>query len=167
VTDKYGKIDKDTISIKAIANSEPEADAGGNKEAAISEQVTLDGTDSIDPDPTGQIISYIWEQTDGPPVSLQGSNQPVASFSIPSVEEDSTFEFALTVTDNEDAQDTDSVEVEVEAPPPPPPSSEPPDETGAAGFDGIDNNINGLEEDEEESGTDEEETDEEIGGLFE
>jgi hypothetical protein len=167
VTDKYGKIDTDTISIEAIANSEPEADAGGNKEATISEQVTLDGTDSIDPDPTGQIISYIWEQTDGPPVSLQGSNQPVASFSIPSVEEDSTFEFALTVTDNENAQDTDSVEVGVEAPPPPPPLSEPPDESGGAGFDGIDNNINGLEVDEEESGTDEEETDEEIGGFFE
>lgn len=103
VIDKYGKIDTDTISIEAIANSEPEADAGSNKEAAISEQVTLDGTASLDPDPTGKIISFRWEQTGGPPVSLQGSTQPIASFSVPSVQEDSTFEFTLTVTDNENA----------------------------------------------------------------
>jgi hypothetical protein len=30
--------------------------------------------------------------------------------------QDSTFEFTLTVTDNENAQDTDSVEVQVESP---------------------------------------------------
>jgi hypothetical protein len=159
VLDKYGEIDTDTISIEAIANSEPVADAGGNnKEAAVGEQVTLDGTDSHDPDPTGQIISYIWEQSGGPPVNLQSSNQPMASFSVPSIEEDSTFEFTLTVTDNENAQDTDSVEVEVEAPPPPPPPPSPhstlppeqPDEIGGIGFDSRDNNINGLEEEEKE-----------------
>ena len=121
VIDKYGKVDTDTISIEAIANSEPVADAGNNKEATINEQVTLGGTDSHDPDPTGQIISYNWEQTGGPSVSLQGSNQPIASFSVPSVTEDSTFEFTLTVMDNENAEDTDSVEVEVEAPPAPAP----------------------------------------------
>jgi PKD domain len=145
VIDKYGEIDTDTISIEAIANSEPVADAGSKKEAAAGEQVTMDGTDSHDPDPTGQIISYKWEQSDGPPVSLQGSNQPTASFSVPSVEEDSTFEFTLTVTDNENAQDSDSVEVEVEAPLPP----EQPDEPGGIGIGSIDNNINGLEEEGE------------------
>ena len=145
VIDKYGEIDTDTISIEAIANSEPVADAGSKKEAAAGEQVTMDGTDSHDPDPTGQIISYKWEQSGGPPVSLQGSNQPTASFSVPSVEEDSTFEFTLTVTDNENAQDSDSVEVEVEAPLPP----EQPDEPGGIGIGSIDNNINGLEEEGE------------------
>ena len=83
----------------------------------------------LDPDPIGQIISYSWEQSGGPAVSLQGSNQPIASFSVPSVEEDSTFGFMLTVTDNENAQDTDSMEAEVEAPPPPPPEVP----TGASG----------------------------------
>jgi hypothetical protein len=150
VIDKYGKIDTDTISIEAIANSEPEADAGSSKEAAISEQVTLDGTDSLDPDPTGQIISFSWEQTGGPPVSLQGSSQPIASFSVPSVQEDSTFEFTLTVTDNENAQDTDSVEVDVEAPPPPPSPPQPAEETGGINSGSINNNIDELEGEEEE-----------------
>jgi hypothetical protein len=35
------------------------------------------------------------------------------------VEEDTTFEFTLTVTDNEGAVDEDKVEVEIEAPPKP------------------------------------------------
>ena len=87
VTDKYGETATKTVSLEAIANSEPEADSGGDKEAVIGEQVTLDGSGSQDPDPDGKIILYKWEQTDGPSVSLQGSNQPVASFSVPMVEE--------------------------------------------------------------------------------
>jgi hypothetical protein len=77
-------------------------------------------------------------------VSLQGSDQPIARFSAPFIEEDSTFEFTLTVTDNENAQDTDEVEVEVEAPPMP----QLPDETGEICFDSIDNNNNGLVDEE-------------------
>ncbi len=125
VTDKYGATATDTVSIEAKSNSEPDADAGDNIEAVTGEQVTLDGTDSRDPDPTGEIVSYSWEQSDGPAVSLQSSNQPIARFSVPSVEEDSTFEFTLTVTDNENAEDTDKVEVEVEAPPEPQVPDEP------------------------------------------
>lgn len=144
VIDTYGETDTDSISIEAKANSEPVADAGGDKEAVIREQVTLDGTDSHDPDPTGEIVSYSWEQSGGPAVSLQGSNQPVARFSVPFIEEDSTFEFTLTVTDNENAHDTDEVEVKVEAPPLP----QLPDETGEICFDSIDNNNNGLVDEE-------------------
>jgi hypothetical protein len=144
VADRYGKTGTDTVSIESKANSEPVADAGSNKEAVIHEQVTLDSTDSHDPDPNGEIISYEWEQSSGPAVSLQGSDQPVARFSVPFIEEDSTFEFTLTVTDNENAQDTDEVEVEVEAPP----SPQLPDETGEICFDSIDNNDNGLVDEE-------------------
>jgi hypothetical protein len=144
VTDKYGETDTDTVSIEAKANSEPVADAGSNKEAVIHEQVTLDGTGSHDPDPNGEIVSYEWEQSGGPAVSLQGSDQPIARFSAPFIEEDSTFEFTLTVTDNENAQDTDEVEVEVEAPPMP----QLPDETGEICFDSIDNNNNELVDEE-------------------
>ncbi|HEX5978133.1 MAG TPA: hypothetical protein VFY68_12695, partial [Nitrososphaeraceae archaeon] len=97
------------------------------------------------------IISFSWEQTGGPPVSLQGSSQPIASFSVPLVQEDSTFEFTLTVTDNENAQDTDSVEVDVEAPPPPPsPPAQPAEETGGINSGSVNNNIDELEDEEEE-----------------
>jgi hypothetical protein len=148
VTDKYGEVATDTVKIEAKANSEPVADVGNsNEEAVIGEQVSLDGTDSHDPDPTGQIVSYKWEQTGGPSVSLQGSNQPVIVFSVPAVEKDTAFEFTLTVTDNEGAEDADSLEIRVEAPPKP----QLPDETGEICFDGIDNNGNGQVDEECES----------------
>ena len=147
VTDKYGETAMKTVSMEAIANSEPEADSGGDKEAAIGEQVTLDGSSSQDPDPDGMINSYKWEQTDGPSVSLQGSNQPVASFSVPKVEEDTTFGFTLTVTDNEGAESDDGAEVKVEAPSPQP-KPQTPDESGEVCFDEIDNNGNGLVDEE-------------------
>jgi hypothetical protein len=149
VTDKYGETVTKTVSLEAIANSEPEADTGRDKEAVIGEQVTLDGSGSHDPDPDGKIISYEWEQTDGPGVSLQGSDLPIASFSVPRVEEDTTFEFTLTVTDDEGAESEDGVEVQVDAPPQPQPQI--PDESGEVCFDEIDNNGNGLVDEECES----------------
>jgi hypothetical protein len=138
VTDKYGETATKSVSLEAIANSEPEADTGGDKEAAIGEQVTLDGSGTHDPDPDGKITSYKWEQEDGPSVSLQGSNQPIASFSVPNVEEDTTFEFTLTVTDDEGAESEDGVEVQVDAPPQP----QIPDESGEVCFDESNNNSN-------------------------
>jgi hypothetical protein len=147
VTDKYGETATNSVSMEAIANSEPEADTGGDKEAVINEQVTLDGSGSHDPDPNGKIISYRWEQAEGPSVSLQGSNQPIASFSVPAVEEDTSFEFTLGVTDDEGAEDEDSMEVQVNAPPQP----QLPNESGEICFDEIDNNGDGLVDEECES----------------
>src|ERR687891_144225 len=92
------------------------------RKAVIREQVTLDGAGSNDPDPTGEIVSYNWEQTDGlPSVNLNDADKAIPWFTVPNLEEDTTFEFTLTVTDNEGAEDEDRVEVEIEAPPPPPP----------------------------------------------
>ena len=145
VTDKYGETAMKTVSMEAIANSEPEADSGGDKKAVIGEQVTLDGSGSQDPDPDGMIKLYKWEQTDGPSVSLQGSNQPVASFSVPKIEEDTTFGFTLTVTDNEGAESDDGAKVQVETPSPQPQT---PDASGEVCFDEIDNNGNGLVDEE-------------------
>jgi len=145
VTDKYGETAMKTVSMEAIANSEPEADSGGDKKAVIGEQVTLDGSGSQDPDPDGMIKLYKWEQTDGPSVSLQGSNQPVASFSVPKIEEETTFGFTLTVTDNEGAESDDGAKVQVETPSPQPQT---PDASGEVCFDEIDNNGNGLVDEE-------------------
>src|SRR5215203_1955820 len=111
VRDSYGKTSTDTISIDAIGNSKPVADAGSNKKAVIREQVTLNGTGTNDPDPTGQVVSYNWEQTDGnPSVSINDADKDTPWFTVPNVEEDTTFEFTLTVTDNEGAVDDDKVE---------------------------------------------------------
>jgi hypothetical protein len=152
VTDEYGETAMKTVSMEAIANSEPEADSGGDKEAVVGEQVTLDGSGSLDPDPDGMINSYKWEQTDGPSVSLQGSNQPVAGFSVPKVEQDATFGFTLTVTDNEGAESEDGVDVQVDAPSPQPqPQPQAPNQSDELCSDAIDNNSNGLVDEECES----------------
>ncbi|HEY9387518.1 MAG TPA: hypothetical protein VIP70_10795 [Nitrososphaeraceae archaeon] len=125
VKDSYGKTSTDTISIDAIGNSKPVADAGRDIKAERGEEIILDGRGSYDPDPTGKIVSYDWEQIGGssPSVNLNSANAATPSFTIPNVEEDTMFEFTLTVTDNEGAEAEDKVEVEVEAPPslPPPP----------------------------------------------
>ncbi|HKG31117.1 MAG TPA: PKD domain-containing protein, partial [Nitrososphaeraceae archaeon] len=132
VRDNFGGISTESVSIDATSNTAPIADAGGNLQAIRGEQVTLDGSASHDPDLTGKIISYLWrsgEDNDGVAgLSLQNANQPVAVFSVPLVQDDTTFEFTLTVTDDEGAAAEDTVEVEVEAPtPPPPPPSQDPD----------------------------------------
>jgi hypothetical protein len=122
VRDSYGETSSDTVTVDAISNSKPTADAGGDIDAVRGEEVVLDGTDSRDPDPdpTGEIISYVWKKTKGDSSAngggggqLQDANQPVARFSVPYVQDDTTFEFTLTVTDDEGAEDEDTVEVEV------------------------------------------------------
>ena len=129
VTDDEGAAAEDTVEVKVKGNSKPVADAGSSKTAEIGEQVTLDGIGSHDADPNGQIVDYNWEQTSGSHhTSLNGANSATASFTAPAVEDDTTFEFTLTVTDDEGAAAEDTVEVEVEAPsPPPPPPSQDPD----------------------------------------
>ena len=126
VTDDEGATEEDTMKVEVKGNSKPVTDAGSSKKAEVGEQVTLDGGGSHDSDPTGQIVSYNWEQTDGSPsIVLNGANSATPSFTAPSVEEDTTFEFTLAVTDDEGATEEDSVEVEVETPSPPSPLPSP------------------------------------------
>jgi hypothetical protein len=116
VIDDEGAEDDSNMKVEVKGNSKPVADAGSNKKAVTREQVTLDGTGTNDPDPTGEVVSYNWEQTDGnPSVSINDADKDTPWFTVPNVEEDTTFEFTLTVTDNEGAVDDDKVEVEVEA----------------------------------------------------
>lgn len=117
VIDDEGAEDDSSMKVEVKGNSKPVADAGSNKKAVIREQVTLDGAGSNDPDPTGEIVSYNWEQTDdNPSVNLNDADKATPWFTVPNLEEDTTFEFTLTVTDNEGAEDEDKVEVKIEAP---------------------------------------------------
>jgi hypothetical protein len=173
VTDDEGAEDEDSVKVEVKGNSKPVADAGSDKNAEIGERVTLDGGGSNDPDPTGEIVSYDWEQTGGSPsVGLNGASSATPSFTVPTIDEDTTFEFTLTVTDNEGATEKDEVQVEVEAPsPPPPPPSADADLSGDSEEDDRSNQLsaspldeNGGEEDEEaeeEDAEDEEDEDEE------
>ncbi|MDF2177443.1 DUF1566 domain-containing protein [Aliiglaciecola sp. CAU 1673] len=80
-------------------------------------RVTLDGTDSIDADPpTGKapIASWRWQQTQGTSVveglSLDGDS---LSINTPIEQDGQTLSFTLTVTDQEGAQDSESIEIQV------------------------------------------------------
>ena len=81
--------------------------------------VTLSSTSSFDPD--GKIVSYTWgiEDTDdeAPPVSLNGQNISIATFTAPMVAGNvnaNSYLFELTVTDNNGLKGTNTSKVVVE-----------------------------------------------------
>ncbi len=93
-------------------NQPPKADAGDNQKAEVNTKVKLDAADSSDQD--GEIVSYKWEQTDGPEVDLKDSDKQVAVFDVPESAADSKLVFKLTVSDDKDDTAEDDVTVEVE-----------------------------------------------------
>ena len=102
-----------TIEVKKIENILPKAEAGRNQKASANTEVILDGTKSSDED--GKLVSYKWEQTDGPKVDIKDSDEAKASFNAPSLPEDSKLVFKLTVIDDQDASDSDDVAMEVKS----------------------------------------------------
>jgi K319L-like, PKD domain/Bacterial Ig domain/Calcineurin-like phosphoesterase len=102
-----------TIDVTKIENIPPKAEAGRNQKASANTEVTLDGTKSTDED--GKLVSYKWEQTDGPKVDIMNSDEAKASFNAPSLSEDSKLVFKLTVIDDQDASDSDDVSIEVKS----------------------------------------------------
>jgi hypothetical protein len=93
-------------------NRLPVANAGTDQTVDAGDTVTLDGAKSADPD--GNIRSYSWLQTVGPPVTLNGANTATPSFVAPSdISSDTLRTFKLTVTDNAGANNTASVNITV------------------------------------------------------
>ena len=92
-------------------NQPPVANAGQDKTVNAADRVTLDGSESKDPD--GNITSYSWTQTAGPPVTLNGANTATPSFTAPSLSNDTTLKFSLTVKDNKGVASTNPAVVSV------------------------------------------------------
>ncbi len=78
------------------SNRPPVASAGPDKKGHIRRIVTLDGGGSTDPD--GNIVSFLWEQTDGPTVTLSDPSAIQPQF-LAEVSASSSLTFRLTVTD--------------------------------------------------------------------
>nr|WP_225937420.1 myxosortase-dependent M36 family metallopeptidase [Myxococcus sp. RHSTA-1-4] len=99
----------DTVDVVVNSNNTvPVARAriilSGNQTSMI-----LDGSESGDPD--GDAITYKWEQTGGPSVSLANADQAVINVDVPELDDDSaTFTFRLTVTDARGGSHTATVE---------------------------------------------------------
>ena len=104
--------DEKNITITESVNEAPTADAGDDISGTLNTSVTLDGSNSSDPD--GDALSYQWTLSSNPvgaQISISGADQAQASF-VPDVA--GTYNFRLKVTDPFDASDTDNVSVTVE-----------------------------------------------------
>jgi hypothetical protein len=91
-----------------IANVAPSVSAGEDQTVDENTSVTLTGTAS---DSDGTISSYQWLQTGGTSVSLANADSATATFSTPNISVNETVTFALTVTDNDGASATDSINI--------------------------------------------------------
>ncbi|WP_026376357.1 PKD domain-containing protein [Aestuariibacter salexigens] len=112
--DNEGASESDSVSITVTpVNDAPTANAGVDQVVDEQSEVTLNGSGSSDDD--GNIDSYEWQQTSGTDVTLSDSAVANPTFTAPDISEDETLTFELTVTDNEGASDTDSVDVQVTA----------------------------------------------------
>lgn len=95
-------------------NQNPVANAGDDLFTLSSSNVTLDGSNSTDPD--GEIAEFQWTQQSGDALTLTGADTVNVQFTAPQVTVETLYEFQLTVTDDEGATASDTVTVTVTPP---------------------------------------------------
>lgn len=103
------------IEPNGSSTTPPVADAGEAQSVVENTSVVLDGTESSDPD--GDELSYSWEQTYGPTISLQDAETATPEFTAPAVDSETLLVFELTVSDGTESS-TASVNVSVTPQPP-------------------------------------------------
>ncbi len=96
------------------SNQPPVAQVGPDQLVTVNQTVVLQGSGS---DPDGDTVTYSWSQVSGPQVSLTNANQATASFVAPSVTENTTLVFRLTVRDGKGGIATKDTTVTVSAAP--------------------------------------------------
>ncbi len=111
VTDKSELSRSDSVTVSVISqNQAPFASAGPDQSVKQGKPVTLDGSNSADPD--GQIVSYFWRQTGGTAVKLSDVSAVRPTFAASGTGNES-LTFELTVTDDRGLTDTATVRVNV------------------------------------------------------
>ena len=107
VTDSKDATSMDSCIVNVIwVNVPPIADAGGEQTVSEGALVTLDATNSIDPD--DGIIEYHWQQLQGPAVTIPEDTSAAVSFNAPDTgPEGASLTFQLTVTDAGGLKDSD------------------------------------------------------------
>lgn len=117
VTDPDGLSDSDTCTVTVpalvVTNDPPVADAGSNQSVYSGARVTLNGSNSSDPE--GQSLTCQWVQTAGPAVRLSSTTAVQTVFTAPAVNsgQQANLIFELTVYDNEMLSCTDTCIVQV------------------------------------------------------
>ncbi len=95
-----------------LGNASPIAEAGPNQSVQPGVTVTLDGSGSSDPD--NNIVSYHWQQTGGPTITLSDPNVVNPQFVAPGLPSGAVLVFKLLVTDAGGFQSTDTCLVTVQ-----------------------------------------------------
>jgi len=114
VIDREGLFSVDTTTVDiGWENKPPVADAGPDQTAVEGNQIELSGLNSIDPD--GSVLSYAWEQTSGPAVTLSNISSAHCTFTAPSGagKYGTIYIFQLTITDSDGLQSRDTVNIHV------------------------------------------------------
>jgi hypothetical protein len=114
VKDLGGLQSADTTIVNVTGdNDPPAANAGVDQTVLEKESVTLDGSNSFDPD--DGIASYQWKQVAGQSVTFSDPTDDQPTFEAPSFDDsgDQPLIFELTVTDNGGLQSSDSTTVSV------------------------------------------------------
>ena len=99
-----------TMDVKS-ANQAPVAETGSNQEVEQGTTVTLDGSNSTDPN--NDSLSYTWEQLSGPLVTIVNPDAAIIEFVAPQVNDDTTLKFKLTVTDQDGEKGSKRIDVTV------------------------------------------------------
>jgi len=133
VTDSAGLQDTDTSIVNiSWLNIAPTANAGPDQTVDEGDAVTLSGLASSDPD--DGIVSFVWLQTAGVPVTLSNLSAVQPSFTAPDVGlSGAALTFQLTVTDSGGLQGTDTGIVNVSWIDLPPAADAGPDQTVGVG----------------------------------
>ncbi|HUS34186.1 MAG TPA: PKD domain-containing protein, partial [Verrucomicrobiae bacterium] len=100
ITDECGATATDLVEIK-VTNTDhsPVANAGGSQTVSEGAAVTLNGSQSSDPD--ADALSYSWVQIAGPTVVLSDAHSAIAQFTAPLIGiGGATLVFELTVSDS-------------------------------------------------------------------
>ncbi len=88
-------------------NVAPKANAGPDQVVATSAAVTLDGSQSTDPN--GDVLTYLWEQTGGSSVVLSSTTAAKPTFTAPATA--GALTFSLIVNDGKVSSAADSVTI--------------------------------------------------------
>lgn len=97
------------VTVLPASSSTPVASAGNNRPVFAGEKVTLDGTQSYDPD--DKPLVYYWEAPEG--ITLVDANRPTPVFWAPTVDKNTDFIFILTVHDGVNVSVEDTVVITV------------------------------------------------------
>jgi hypothetical protein len=106
VTDVVGLQQRDYVEISVFGlNDQPIADAGDDQKVLEKTAVTLDASNSSDPD-VDDIMTYQWNQTGGTAVTLSDPTSKLPTFKTPSFEDadGQPLIFELIVTDGQGEQ---------------------------------------------------------------